>query len=303
MRGGIVRLFPLWALVGAGAAYAFPEVAAQGRPAILPLLGLVMFGMGMTLTPGDFRLALRRPGVVAVGVLLQFAVMPAVAWGLTLALELPVGVAAGLILVGSAPGGTASNVVCYLARGDVALSVTLTAVSTVLALVATPWLTWAYAGRMVPVPVAEMLLTIAQIVLLPVAAGVALNTLVGHRLTAVKRAFPGLSVVAIVAIIGIVVGLERDVLGAVAGVTLAAVVLHNLVGLVAGYWLPWLAGYDERTCRTLAVEVGMQNSGLGVALASQYLPSPATLPGALFSIWHNLSGSVVAGHWAHRDPR
>ena len=294
------RLFPLWALLFSLLAYESPELFTGLKSAIVPLLGLVMFGMGMTLTWQNFVAVLKKPRVVGLGILLQYLVMPLAAWLIAELLGLPPYLMAGLVLVGACPGGTASNVVCYLARGDVALSITLTTASTLLAIVATPLLTWLYVGQKVPVPVASMLWSIFKIVLMPVSLGVAVNSLFGHKLSGMKHLFPLVSVLAIVVIIGIVVALNRGNLAAM-GVTVAlAVVLHNLFGLAGGYWLPRLLGWDERVCRTLAIEVGMQNSGLGVALAVKYFSPAAALPGALFSIWHNLTGSMLAGYWSRR---
>jgi BASS family bile acid:Na+ symporter len=296
----VTRGFPLWALLLAVAAFAWPQAFVPAKPAILPLLGVVMLGMGLTLTPAHFVEVLRRPRLVGLGVALQFGIMPAAAWLVGTALGLPPALVAGLVLVGSCPGGTASNVITYLARGDVALSITLTAVSTLAAVVATPLLTWVYVGRSVPVPVADMLLTIAEVVLLPVVAGVALNAVAGDRLQPLKRAFPALSVAAIVIIIAIVVALNRDSLAATGPAVAAAVVLHNAFGLALGYGFAMGIGLDRRLARTLAIEVGMQNSGLGVALAAKYLAPLAALPGALFSVWHNLSGSLLAARWGRR---
>lgn len=293
----ITRGFPVWALLFAFAAYAAPGAFAPARPAILPLLGLVMLGMGLTLTPANFAEVARRPRLVALGAALQFGVMPAAAWLVGTLLGLPAALVAGLVLVGSCPGGTASNVITYLARGDVALSITLTAVSTLAAVALTPALTWVYVGRTVPVPVVDMLLTIAEVVLLPVAAGVAVNAAAGHRLHGLKRVFPAVSVAAIVVIIAIVVALNRGNLAAMGPAVAAAVVAHNAVGLAAGYGAARAIGLDRRLARTLAIEVGMQNSGLGVALAAKYLSPLAALPGALFSVWHNLSGSLLAARW------
>ncbi|MDD3519211.1 MAG: bile acid:sodium symporter family protein [Chromatiales bacterium] len=297
MIARLTALFPLWALLASWLAYAAPETFAGGKAAIVPLLGLVMFGMGMTLTWGNFAEVLRRPGIIALGTLLQFLVMPAAAWLVAFALGLPPLLAAGLILVGSCPGGTASNVICYLARGDVALSITLTTVSTLLAVVATPALTLLYAGAQVPVPAGDMIASVAKVVLLPVVAGVLANRLIGARLGALKHLFPLLSVLAIVTIIAIIVALNREHLAVMGPLVAVAVMLHNAIGLAAGYWLPRLLGRDERSCRTLAIEVGMQNSGLGVVLAVKHFTAAAALPGALFSIWHNLSGSLLAGWW------
>lgn len=296
----VTRLFPVWALLLSLLAYLSPSLFAGMKPAIVPLLGVVMFGMGMTLTWDSFTEVLKRPAVIALGLLLQFLVMPLGAWLIAGLLGLPPYLMAGLVLVGACPGGTASNVVCYLARGDVALSITLTTASTLLAILLTPMLTWLYVGQKVPVPVVSMLWSIFKIVLLPVSMGVLVNSLFGRRLHRVKDLFPLVSVVAIVLIIAIIVALNRDNI-AVMGVSVAlAVVLHNLLGLTCGYWVPRLIGLPERICRTLAIEVGMQNSGLGVALAVKYFSAAAALPGALFSIWHNLSGSILAGYWARR---
>ena len=272
MVAAVTRGFPLWALVFAAAAFAYPAAFTPAAPAILPLLGLVMLGMGLSLTPASFAEVLRRPRLVGLGVALQFGIMPAAAWLVGNLLGLPPAVVAGLVLVGSCPGGTASNVITYLARGDVALSITLTAVATLAAVALTPLLTWTYVGRTVPVPVGSMLVTTAEVVLLPVVLGVAVNALAGHRLRALKHAFPALSVAAIVVIIAIVVALNRDSLGALGPAVVAAVVLHNALGLAAGFGIAAGLGLERRVARTLAVEVGMQNSGLGVALAAQYLP-------------------------------
>lgn len=300
MIAATTRLFPALALALSALAYARPAAFAPLKPAIVPLLGVVMFGMGLTLRPRDFARVLKRPRVVALGVALQFALMPFFAWAAAAALGLPPALAAGLVLVGSCPGGTASNVVCFLARGDVALSITLTACSTLLAVGATPVLTWAYVGTVVPVPVADMLVSILEIVVAPVVLGVAVNALASSLAARVAPALPLVSVAAIVVIIAIIVALNRDQIADLAPAVAAAVMLHNAGGLAGGYWAARWAGLDARDRRTLAIEVGMQNSGLGVALAIQYFSAAAALPGALFSIWHNLTGAGLAALWARR---
>ena len=279
-----------------------PAPFAAAKPLIVPLLGLVMFGMGMTLTWQSFGVVLRQPGRIGLGLALQYLVMPLAAWAVALVLGLPPALLAGLVLVGASPGGTASNVVCYLARGNLALSITLTTVSTLLAILATPLLTWLYVGEQVPVPVASMLLSIFKIVLLPVALGMLVNRLLGPRLGRLQPLFPMLSVLSIVVIIAIVVGLNRENMATMGLLVGLAVVLHNGIGLAAGYGFGLLATGDERTARTLAIEVGMQNSGLAVALAVKYFSAAAALPGALFSVWHNLSGSMLAAWWSRRAP-
>lgn len=294
-------MFPLWAVLLAAAAYVWPGGFAGLAGAIVPLLGLVMFGMGMTLTPASFAAVWRRPGLVGVGVAMQFTLMPLLAWIIGTLLNLPQALLVGLVLVGSCPGGTASNVICYLARGDVALSITLTAVSTLLALVATPLLTWLYVGARVPVPVADMLLSMLTIVIVPVLAGLMVNRLWGRRLALLKQVFPLLSVLAIALIIAIIVALKHEQLARLGGVLILAVAAHNAGGLALGYGLARGLGLDARVSRTLAIEVGMQNSGLAVALASQFFSAAAALPGALFSIWHNLTGSLLAAWWSRAD--
>lgn len=296
-----VRYFPLLAAGFAAAAFIFPGVFLPLGPLIVPLLGLVMFGMGLTLTYADFRRILERPWVIGLGVVFHFLFMPLLAWIIARALALSPELTTGLILVGSCPGGTASNVVAFLARGDVALSVTITATTTLLAVIATPALTWAYAGAAVPVPVTAMLLSILYVVVIPVAGGVAASALRPKLAARVKPALPAISVAAIVTIIGIVVALNRGQMAAAGPVIALAVMIHNLAGLFGGYWAARLLGLSEPECRTIGIEVGMQNSGLGVALALKYFSAAAALPSAIFSIWHNLSGAAVAAFWARGD--
>lgn len=300
MLGTLTRLFPLWALLLSAIAWYLPGPFSQGKGLILPLLMVIMFGMGMTLTAADFRRVIQRPKLIALGAALQYSVMPLLAYLLARLLGLSPELTVGMVLVGASSGGTASNVITYLARGDVALSITLTMVSTLLAALLLPGLTWLYIGRMVPVPLEQMLFSVLQLVIAPVLLGVTLNTLLGHKLKAIDRLFPLLSMSAIVIIIAIIVALNHDNLAQMGPLLLLAVVLHNLGGMGVGYLLPRLLGHDQVTCRTLAIEVGMQNSGLSVALAVKYFGVAAALPGAIFSIWHNLSGSLLAGWWARR---
>ncbi len=295
-------LFPLWALLLSAVAWFLPQWFTPWRGAIVPLLMVIMFGMGMTLTLRDFVRVWRRPGVLAFGVALQYGIMPVAAWGVATWLGLPPALLAGMVLVGSSPGGTASNVVCFLAQGNVALSVSLTLLSTLLAFLLTPAFTWLLAGKAVPVPFEAMLLDILRIVLAPVLLGAAINSLFGRRLRRLLPFFPLLSVLAIVVIIAIIVALNQARLAQVGlaqvGLVLVgAVLLHNAIGLLLGYLLPRLAGHDPVTARTLAIETGMQNSGLAVALALKYFGPLAALPGALFSIGHNLSGALLASFW------
>ncbi len=298
----LTQLFPLWALVLSLFAYWQPHWLTPGKPAIVPLLMLIMFGMGLSLTWADFRRVLATPGVIALGLVLQYSLMPLLAFLIGHALSLPRELLVGLVLVGACPGGTASNVIAYLARADVALSVAITFASTLVAVVATPLLTWLYLGEQIPVPVTGMLLSLLQIVLLPVAAGCLLNTFFERPLQPLRHLFPLISVLAIVLVIGVIVALNQDRIAQAGLAIFIAVIAHNGLGLAGGYGIAKLLRLDETRARTLAIEVGMQNSGLGVALAVKHFTVLAALPGALFSVWHNLAGSLLAAVWRRRTP-
>ncbi len=297
----VTVIFPVLAGLISVLAYLQPTWFTPAKPLIVPLLVLIMFGMGMVLSSADFRRVLQRPRVVLLGVSLQYLLMPLTAFAIARLLALPPELLVGLVLVGASPGGTASNVICYLARGDVALSVTLTMCSTLIAVIATPALTWLYAGQSVPVPVGNMLLDVLKIVVLPVGAGVVINTLWGAHVRRVQQIFPLISVAAIVLIIGVIVALNQARLADLGLSTLLAVILHNSVGIIGGYLVARALGLDLAVARTMAIEVGMQNSGLAVALAAKHFSVAAALPGAVFSIWHNLSGSLLAGIWSRRN--
>ena len=228
-------LFPLGAVAISVFSFLYPEALLPFRGYIVPLLGLVMLGMGMTLLPDDFRNVIRSPKPVTLGVALQFILMPFIAWLLSESMGLPPELALGMVLVGSCPGGTASNIICYLAKGEVAVSITLTAVSTVLAVLLTPLLTWIYIGQKVPVPVLAMMLNIFTIILAPVTLGVLINYRFGDRIRPAKRVFPGLSAVAVVLIIGIIIANTRDQLALLAAPVITAGCLHNLSGRAGGY--------------------------------------------------------------------
>jgi len=296
----VTGLFPLWALLLSAVAFYFPQTFVSLKSAIIPLLALIMLSMGMTLTLDDFKRVLKKPKIILIGLLLQFLVMPFAAYAVSVGLGLPLALLTGMLLVGASSGGTASNVICYLAKGDVALSITLTLCSTLLAIVAMPTLTWLYLGELIPVPVLAMLLTVLKIVVAPVLIGVMINHLAGNGVKMLEPLLPVVSVVAIVVIIAIVVAINQQRIMELSFIVIAAVILHNLIGLISGYWVTKWLGYNRQTCRTLAIEVGMQNSGLSVALAMKYFSPLAALPGAVFSIWHNLSGSMLASFWSRQ---
>lgn len=294
-------MFPFWAIVFSLLAWVQPSLFIPFKSWIVPLLAVVMFGMGLSLHVSDFKRAMSMPRLIISGVALQYSVMPVGALLISMALNLDPVITTGMVLVGASPGGTASNVICYLARGNVALSISLTAVSTLLAIVFTPLLAWLLIDSSIHVPAGQMLLSLINIVILPVGIGVMLNHFAGRRLAPVSHVFPLISVTAIVLIIAIIVGLNQNNLSQ-AGITLLlAVVLHNGIGLICGFYASRLLGYQPSECRTLAIEVGMQNSGLAVALAIKHFTATAALPGAIFSIWHNLSGSILAAFWSKRQ--
>ena len=296
----LTQLFPVLAIIASLAAWRFPDLFTAYKSWILPLLAVVMFGMGLTLHLSDFKYVLQMPRLIIAGVVLQYTIMPLTAVALSHVMGLDPMLTAGMVLVGTCPGGTASNVICYLAKGNVALSITLTAVSTFLAVLLTPALTVQLVSKSIPVPATDMLLSILVMVIIPVSAGVLLNHLAGRLLKPVRSVFPLLSVATIVIIIAIIVALNAHHVHRIGMTVMIAVMLHNGAGLALGYLSSRLLGHSPTEARTLAIEVGMQNSGLAVALAIKYFSAAAALPGAVFSIWHNLSGSVLAAFWSHR---
>lgn len=295
--------FPVLVIIGGVIGYFAPNTAASFAPHVTPLLGIVMFGMGLTLKPVDFALVARRPLPVLIGVVAQFVIMPMVALAVVAIMDLPEAVAAGVILVGCAPGGTSSNVVSYLARGDVALSVTMTSISTLLAPVFTPLLTLWLAGEYMPVSASSMAWSIVKVVLIPVVAGILIGMLAPRVVARINSALPWISVAAISAIVCIVVGGAHDTIASAGALVFAAVIIHNGCGYGLGYLAGLITKQPVAARRTMAVEVGMQNSGLATSLASTYMNPLAALPGAVFSVWHNLSGAVLAAICRYVDSR
>jgi len=296
----VIQLFPLWALLLSVAAFLQPALFVDLKSQIVPLLTIIMLAMGLTLSPADFKKVLKNTKAVGVGVLLQFLVMPIAAFIIALSFGFDTQLTVGMLLVGSVAGGTSSNVMCYLAKGDTALSISMTAISTLLGVVLTPFLVSLMIGESVDVPVASMLLSLFKIVLLPVAVGVLINAFFGNTIRKAEPILPYLSMFAIVLIIAIVVALSSAKLVEVGLIVVAAVVIHNAIGLTLGYWVTHLLGFDKRVCRTIAFEVGLQNSGLAAALAIKFFTPLAALPGSIFSVWHNISGSLLASYWSRK---
>lgn len=294
------RLFPVWAVLMSAAAVWRPELFTGFVGQIQTLLAVVMFAMGLTLSQQDFLRVARAPKPLFVGMALQFVLMPLAALAVSRVLGLDADLTAGMVLVGATSGGTASNVITWLAGGRVALSVSMTLASTLASLALTPLITWLLIGQSVDVPVWGMLVSIAKLVIAPVVGGVVVHHLAGARIRSLEPALASLAMAAIVLIIAIVVALNAGHLAVLGPLVALAVVVHNALGLIGGYGISRLLGFDLRTARTIAIEVGMQNSGLAVTLASQFFSASAALPGALFSIWHNISGSALAGYWKRR---
>ncbi len=268
--------------------------------AITYLLGTIMFGMGLTLTLNDFKVVFSRPRDVAAGCMAQFIIMPLLAWALAKAFSLNEALTLGVILVGCCPGGTASNVMTFLARGDVALSVGMTGVSTLLAPLMTPLLTWLFAGKDIYVDAAGMLLSILKIVILPIAFGLLAKKIWPRATEKAADHLPALSTLAIITIVIIVISANAEKLLLGGPGIIMAVMLHNLCGITLGWILASLLGMPASKRRAVSIEVGMQNSGLATSLAASHFAAypMAAVPGALFSVWHNISGALIARFYA-----
>jgi BASS family bile acid:Na+ symporter len=300
------RYFVVWVLAASGLALIVPSAFTWVAPYITPLLGIIMLGMGLTLQPDDFQRLVEQPRDVAIGAVTQWVVMPLAAYALTVALSLPTELAIGVVLVGAAPGGTASNVMTYLGKGDVALSVAITTVTTLTAPVVMPaWVVF-LAGEQLNVTFGQMFSSIVQVVFLPVVAGLTLRYVLDRKAPDVAEAsldvFPAVSVVAIVAIVAAVVGLSKGTILSAGAAVAVAVVAHNGIGLGTGYGVGRLTGMSEDRARTCAFEVGLQNSGLAVALATSFFSPAAALPPALFSVWHNVTGPALASYFSRNEP-
>ena len=290
-------------LLAAVLALVFPDSLRQIRPTVINyLLGVVMFGMGLTLNLQDFKIVFSRPKDVIIGCLAQFTIMPLLAWILARLFSLDEALALGVVLVGCCPGGTASNVITYLAKGDLALSVGMTGVSTLFAPFLTPLLTWALAGKSVNVDVVGMLLSIHWVVILPIVVGLIVKGLWPNFTKKATDYLPAFSSIAIAMIVAIIISANANKLLAGGSIIVLVVILHNLCGLSLGYLIGRLLGLSEAKKRAISIEVGMQNSGLASSLATIHFAAYplATIPGAIFSVWHNLSGAAVAYLYSNR---
>ncbi|MDM5200686.1 bile acid:sodium symporter family protein [Fictibacillus enclensis] len=289
--------FAVWVLLIAVAAFVYPQGFTWIGNYIVWLLGIIMFGMGLTLSGSDFKEVAKRPKDVAIGVAAQFLIMPLLAFGLATLLPLSPQVAVGVILVGCCPGGTASNVMTYLAKGDTALSVAVTSVSTVLAPILTPTLILLFASKWLPVSPGDLFISIAKMIIIPIVLGIIVKMLLGKKVEAGVKVLPLVSVICIVAIVGAVVGGSKEQIASTGLAIFAVVVLHNMLGLLLGYWAARLFKMSPPKQKAISIEVGMQNSALGAGLASVHFSPLAAVPSAIFSVWHNISGALVATYY------
>lgn len=316
----ITNNFALLTVIGVACAWFFPpaftwmtdgRIAVAGQPLLSLALGVIMLAMGLTLTFDDYRQLAAAPRALVAGVALQFAVMPLAGFVIARGLALEPGMAVGLILVACCPGGTASNIVTFLARGNVALSVVMTMTSTLAAVVLTPLLTGWLAGAYVEIDRWNLLVNMIAVVLVPVVAGTLLNRLFPRAAARVSAVLPLIAIVLVILIVGGIVGGAKAQIAQHAGVLLLATFLLHAVGFTLGYLLARVLGLEVIAARTISIEVGMQNSGLGSGLAktpafaAQFADlqqaALAPVPAAISAVWHVLIGSLLAGWWRQRD--
>lgn len=290
-------------IIVAAVALILPASFKWAAPHVSILLGVVMFGMGMTLKPEDFREIFRRPRDVLIGLLAQFTIMPLLAFGLVTIFNLPAELAVGVILVGTCPGGTASNVMTYLAKGDLALSVSVSMASTILAPIVTPLLTWILAGAWINVSFVDMMISIVQVVVAPIILGLIVNQMFADFVKRVTEILPLVSIFAILLINGGVVSVNAEKILQTGLIVMIVVMLHNLCGYGLGYCAAKIFGMNTAKTKAISIEVGMQNSGLAASLTMTHFSAAAAIPGAIFSVWHNISGSIAANYMSRQRNR
>lgn len=301
--GILTRFFPLWIVLFVVVSYTNPE-PFKVLPKFVPyFLGAVMLFMGLTMSLDDFKLVFKQPKNVIAGIVLRYIIMPFVGFGVATLLGLPPALAAGLILVGCCPSGVASNVMTFLSKGDTALSITVSSFNTVLAPVITPMVFLLLAGSIVPVDAGAMLIDIAKMVLLPVGLGIALNMCATKVIEKINPYLPGLSTLMLLLIIIAGTAVNANRLMSVAIIAFLAVAMHNAIGLLLGYLGARAVGMNLFQAKGITFEIGMENSALAMTLALAYLDPIAAIPGAIFSVWHNLTGSALATYWGRKAER
>lgn len=296
-------LFPVWVLTGSILSFFYPQWFTWFTgPWITYGLGVTMLGMGITLLPQDFKDVFKTPIPVLAGVILQYTVMPLSGWGIGILLDLPTPLATGLIVVSCCPGGVASNVITYLAKGDLALSVSMTASSTILSVFLTPLLTLFLIGQGVKASAGGLFFDTFQVVILPVALGVLLNSYLPKISKRIQTVSPLVAVILITMIVSSILGSGREKILQSAGILILGVVSLHVSGFFFGYVLSWILIRNRKTARTISIEVGMQNSGLGVVLSRNNFPDPlVAIPAAISSLVHSLIGSLLAAFWRRSE--
>ena len=293
----VTGYFTLWIILFSILTYFYPEPFKGLKTLIVPTLGIIMFGMGMTLKVEDFKKIFLRPREVSIGVAVQYIFMPLMGFILATIFSLNFMLAAGVVLVGSCPGGTASNVITYLSKGDLALSVSMTILSTLLSPILIPLMMYLYANQWIEVPVFKLFISSFQIVIIPIALGLVFSHFLGKKIKSIIQILPAVSAISIIFIVGVIVASNTQAISAVGLTTLLVIIIHNVSGLTLGFSAAKLFSMNKEQARALSIEIGMQNSGLGVALATTHFGPLAALPSALFSVWHNISGSILAWWW------
>ncbi|PPA70366.1 bile acid:sodium symporter family protein [Jeotgalibacillus proteolyticus] len=295
------KYFALIIIVFSILAFMVPGLFSSFGAYITILLGVVMFGMGLTLKASDFKLVFSSPLPVLIGIVAQFLIMPTIAFTIAFILNLPPELAAGLVLLGSVPGGTSSNVMVFLAKGNVPLSITMTSVSTLVAPIMTPLMLLIFAGQWLPIDPRSMFISIIQVIIIPIILGL----IVSRFLPAFTRKsisfLPLISIVAITIIVSAIVANNKETIATAGLLVFAAVLLHNGFGLLLGYWAAKALKLSPQDQRAISIEVGMQNSGLGVALASVYFTPLAALPSAFASAWQIITGTFLSSYWAKNE--
>ena len=294
----VSKTFALWVLLFAFLAFVSPEAFLEIRGYIPYLLGIVMFGMGITLTFNDFSEVVKHPKSVIVGVVGQFVIMPAIAFALAKLFTLPTDLAIGVILVGACPGGTSSNVMTYLAKGNTALSVACTTISTLLAPLLTPVIFYVLASQWIDIDASAMFASVLKMVLFPIFLGLIIRALLKKQMAQISQTMPLVSVIAIVLILAAVVAGSKDKIIDSGLLIFGVVVLHNCLGYLIGFLAAKALRLNNYDSKAIAIEVGMQNSGLGAALATAYFNPIAAVPSAVFSFWHNVSGPILANYFS-----
>ena len=294
----VSKTFALWVLLFAFLAFVSPEAFLEIRGYIPYLLGIVMFGMGITLTFNDFSEVVKHPKSVIVGVVGQFVIMPAIAFALAKLFALPTDLAIGVILVGACPGGTSSNVMTYLAKGNTALSVACTTISTLLAPLLTPIIFYVLASQWIDIDASAMFASVLKMVLFPILLGLVIRALLKKQMAQISQTMPLVSVIAIVLILAAVVAGSKDKIIDSGLLIFGVVVLHNCLGYLVGFIAAKALRLNNYDSKAIAIEVGMQNSGLGAALATAHFNPIAAVPSAVFSFWHNVSGPILANYFS-----